>query len=645
MKYHSMSASKVCKSRWIQTILVCLIVATPVFPQATTYTITTFAGNGNAANVGNGMAGFSGDGGAANASQLSSPFALAVDSSGNLYIVDNGNQRIRKVANGTINTVAGNGVGGFAGDGGPATSAEFANPQGIAVDSTGNYYIADTSNNLIRKVSSSGTITTIAGNVNSGAGYVDNAVATLGQLSLPVGIAVDSAGNIYISEEAPDSSSIVPGNNRIRKVTPAGVLTTIGGNGVVGSSGDGGPATFAHLNNPLGLAVDKAGNVYIADTGNHKIRKISAVNGIITTVAGTGVGSFSGDGGPAISAQLNNPTGVALDAAGNIYIADNRNFRIRMVSANGNIMTIAGKAASGYSGDGGPATSASLKFPTGVSVDSAGKVYVADNQNSVIRLLTPNAPVGGGGVPAIGSGGVVSAGAFGGFSSIAPGSWIEIYGTNLAADTNTWDNFFTGINAPTTIDRTSVTIGGQSAFIDYISPGQVNAQVPSNVLTGTQPIVLTTAAGASAVYNITVNATRPGMLAPPSFVVGGKQYVVAQHADGTYVLPPNAIAGLTSTQAKPGETIVIYGVGFGPVIPNIPAGQIVQFNNSLALQMQLSIGGAPATLGYFGLAQTNIGLYQFNVVVPTIPDNDAAPLTFTLGGTSGSQTLFTAVKN
>ena len=190
-----------------------------------------------------------------------------------------------------------------------------------------------------------------------------------------------------------------------------------------------------------------------------------------------------------------------------------------------------------------------------------------------------------------------------------------------------------------------MTIGGQSAFIDYISPGQVNAQVPSNVLTGTQPIIVTTAAGGSAAYNITVNATQPGMLAPANFAIGGKQYVVAQFPDRTYVLPPNSIAGVTSRQAKPGETIVIYGVGFGPVIPTIPAGQIVQVNNSLALPVQVSIGGAPATLSYFGLAQTSIGLYQFNVVVPSIPDNDAAPLTFTLGGTSGSQTLFTAVRN
>ena len=643
MNHHSMCAGGLCNARWIRTILVCLIGAAPLFAQTTGYTITTFAGSQSS------TSGFSGDGGPANQALLSSPFAVAVDSTGNVYIVDNGNQRIRKVTNGTINTVAGNGIGGFGGDGGPATSGELANPSSVVVDSSGNYYIADTFNSLIRKVTSSGTITTYAGNINSGPGYVDATVATLGQLAFPSAVALDAAGNLYICESLAGGGGGI-GNNRIRKVSTSGVLTTIANNstGAAGSSGDGGPATAAHLNNPLGIAVDKAGNLYIADTNNHKIRRIAA-NGIITTVAGTGIAGFSGDGGAATSAQLNNPTGVSVDASGNLFIADNRNFRIRMVSANGTITTIAGKASSGDSGDGGPATNAQLKFPTGTAVDSAGNVYVADNQNSAIRLLTPPAPVGTGGVPAIGSGGVVSAAAFGSFTSIAPGSWIEIYGTNLAADTNKWDNFFSGVNAPTTIDRTSVSIGGQLAFIDYISPGQVNAQVPSNVLTGTQPIVLTTAAGSSATYNITVNATQPGMLAPPSFVVGGKQYVVAQFPDGTYVLPPNAIPGLSSRQAKPGETIVIYGIGFGPVITggggNIPAGQIVQQNNTLALPFQVSIGGAPATLGYDGLAQSAIGLYQFNVVVPTIPDNDAAPLTFTLNGASGSQTLFTAVKN
>ncbi|HLK62175.1 MAG TPA: IPT/TIG domain-containing protein [Bryobacteraceae bacterium] len=622
------------KNRSIGTVLV-LMGAAALLAQTSGYTIATIAGNGTA--------GFA-DGGATSAAELSSPFALAVDSSGNLYISDSGNQRIRKVSSGNVSTIAGNGTVGFAGDGAAATSAEFANPQGIALDSGGNLYIADSNNGLIRKVSTNGNISTIAGNVTSGPGYVDAPVATNGQLSLPTGIAVDTSGNIYISEGA-STGGFVPGNNRIRKVSSSGVLTTYGGNGVVGSSGDNGTALSAHLNNPLGLAVDKAGNLYIADTGNHKIRRIDT-RGIITTVAGTGTAGFSGDGGTATSAQLNNPTGVAVDSSGNLYIADRNNFRIRMVSPAGIITTIAGKAQSGYTGDGGLATNATLKFPTGAAVDAAGNVYVADNQNSVVRQLTPNAPAGSTTPPAINSGGIVSAAAFGGFTSIAPGSWIEIYGTNLAATTDVWDKFFNGTNAPTSVDRTSVTVGGQSAFIDYISPGQVNAQVPSNVLTGTQPIVVTTASGPSAPYNITVNATQPGLLAPANFIVGGKQYVVAQFSDlATYVLPPNAIPGLPSREAKPGDTIIIYGVGFGPVSPNILAGQIVQGNNSLAGSFQMSIGGAPAPLGYFGLAPSFIGLYQFNVTVPSIPDNDAVPLTFTLGGNAGTQTLYTAVKN
>jgi len=625
-----MVTGKVRVDAWRRTVLVALIGAASLAAQTNGYTITTVAGNGTA--------GFSGDGGGATGAQLSNPSAIGVDSSGNLYIVDNGNGRIRKVAGGNINTVAGNGTAGFAGDGQAATTAEFQNPTGIAIDGSGNYYIADTNNSLIRKVTGT-TISTYAGNVNSGPGYVDATTATLGQLAFPTAVALDSAGNLYICELGGG------GNNRIRKVSTGGALTTIANsNGTIGSFGDNGSALAARINNPLAITVDKAGNIYFADSGNHKIRRIST-SGIITTVAGNGFPAFTGDGGPAISAQLNNPTGVAVDSSGNVYIADQRNHRIRMISADGTINTIAGKGTAGYSGDTGLATDAQLKFPAAVAVDASGNVYIAEPQNDAIRMLTPKAPAGGGGTPSINANGVVSAGAFGGFTSIAPGSWIEIYGTNLAATTATWDNLFTGVNAPTTVNRTSVTIGGQLAFLDYVSPTQVNAQVPSNVLTGTQPIVVTTAAGASAAYNINVNAQQPGMLAPANFIIGGKQYVVAQFTDGTYVLPPNTIAGVNSRQAKPGETIVIYGVGFGKVLPDIPAGQIVGQSNSLLLPLQVSIGGSQATLQYQGLAQTSIGLYQFNVIVPNVANNDLAPLTFSLGGAAGTQTLFTAIHN
>jgi uncharacterized protein (TIGR03437 family) len=190
-----------------------------------------------------------------------------------------------------------------------------------------------------------------------------------------------------------------------------------------------------------------------------------------------------------------------------------------------------------------------------------------------------------------------------------------------------------------------VTIGGQAAFIDYISPTQVNAQVPSNVGAGSQPVVVTTASGASSPYSITVNTMQPGLLAPASFNIGGKQYVTALFSDGkTYVLPPGAIAGLTSRRAQAGDVITLYGVGFGAVTPDIPAGQIVQQSNQLKSQLHVLFGQSEATITYAGLAPNAVGLYQFNVVVPSIAAGDTVPLTFSLEGASGTQTLYTAVQ-
>jgi uncharacterized protein (TIGR03437 family) len=242
--------------------------------------------------------------------------------------------------------------------------------------------------------------------------------------------------------------------------------------------------------------------------------------------------------------------------------------------------------------------------------------------------------------------GVVSASDFGAFSSVAPGSWVEIYGTNLAPSIQSWTSAdFTGNNAPTMLNGVSVSIGGQAAFIDYISPAQVNAQLPSNIATGGPlQLTVTNANGTTAAVSLTVNPTQPGLLAPASFQIGSNQYVVAQHADGSYVLPVGAIAGVTSSPAKPGETIVIYGVGFGSVTPNIPAGEIVTESNQLSASFEILFGETPAKLPYLGLAPNFVGLYQFNVTVPAVPDNDLVPFTFNLGGVAGMQTLFTAVQ-
>lgn len=237
-------------------------------------------------------------------------------------------------------------------------------------------------------------------------------------------------------------------------------------------------------------------------------------------------------------------------------------------------------------------------------------------------------------------GGVISAGGFGGFSTTAPGSWIEIYGTGLGPDTRSWAGLdFKGVTAPSSLDSTSVTIGGKQAFIDYISPTQINAQVP-DVSPGPQQIVVTSPSGTSLPYTITVNPVEPGLLAPSSFLISGNQYAVALFPDGlTYALPPGAIA-VPSRRSKPGDTITLYGIGFGSVTPSIPAGQIVGQSNSLTNSIQVSIGGAPATVAYSALAPSYIGLYQLNIVVPNVPANDLTPLTFSLGGIPGTQTLY-----
>jgi uncharacterized protein (TIGR03437 family) len=247
--------------------------------------------------------------------------------------------------------------------------------------------------------------------------------------------------------------------------------------------------------------------------------------------------------------------------------------------------------------------------------------------------------------PAISPNGVISASAFGGFTQIAPGSWIEIYGSNLAAGTQGWTQAdFTGNTAPTSLGQTSVTIGGASAFLDYVSPTQIDALVPSDVSMGSQPLVVTNAIGASNSYTVTVNDAQPGILAPAPFDIGGLQYAVATFSDGSYALPTGALPGVNSRPAMPGDVIVLYGVGFGPVTPNIPAGQLVQELNNLTLPFTLSIGGVPATVLYSGLAPKATGLYQFNVTVPDVPTGNPA-LAFTLNGVLGTQTVALCVGN
>ena len=370
-----------------------LLVAAGGAQPASDWTIDTAAGTGLSEESGGGLGG---DGGPAVEARLRYPFDVAVDETGSLYIVDTWNHRIRKVDSaGIVTTVAGSGTtgesgGGFSGDGGPAVEAQLRFPGGAALDGSGSLYIVDTWNHRIRKVDSAGIVTTIAGSGTTGEGGGgfggDGGPAVEARLRYPYGVTVDETGNLYIADAW---------NHRIRKVDSAGIVTTIAGSGTEGYGGDGGPAVWAQLSHPQGVALDGSGNLYIADAWNHRIRKVDSA-GIVTTIAGGGTpgggrGRFGRDSGLAVRARLKYPQGMALDAAGNLYFADIGNHRIRKVDASGIMRTIAGTggAYGGFGGDGGPALQAMLFSPRGMAADKAGNLYIADIGNHRIRRLTP----------------------------------------------------------------------------------------------------------------------------------------------------------------------------------------------------------------------------------------------------------------
>jgi sugar lactone lactonase YvrE len=340
--------------------------------------------------AGNGTFGYNGDGIPAVTASLAFPYDVVLDSAGSLIIADPSNHRVRKVKAGTITTIAGTGVEGYNGDGIKAVKAMLDNPNGVAIDSADNVFIVDRSNQRIRRVEASTGVITTVAG-NGIAGYGgDGGLATAASLNSPLGMVVDGQGNLIIADFF---------NNRIRRVDAVTrVITTIAGTGVFGYTGDGGPATSADLTYTTGVGVDGGGNVYVALLHSHAIRRVDASTGTITTVAGTGVAGFSGDGGPATSAQLQYPYRVTVDSAGNLFIADTENNRVRKVDAiTGVINTIAGNGTSGFSGDGGSPLDAMLHTPLGIAVDGAGNWFVADEGNERVRRVgaVPTATVSG----------------------------------------------------------------------------------------------------------------------------------------------------------------------------------------------------------------------------------------------------------
>jgi uncharacterized protein (TIGR03437 family) len=593
--------------------------------------ITTIAGSGS---FGIGPGSFSGDGGPATSATLDNPLHVAVDASGNLFIADTFNHRIRKVsASGIITTVAGNGTGGFSGDGGPATSAELNQPSDVAVDASGNLFIADAFNNRIRMVSAGGIITTVAGSGNVGNVACcfsgDGGPATSAYLNYPRGIAVDGSGNLFIADSF---------NNRIRKVSVSGIITTVAGGGpganstlsigyyAGGFSGDGGPATSAQLADPYGVAVDTTGNLFIADSYNNRIRKVS-VGGIITTVAGSGnffipnpsilccpiTGGYSGDGGPATSALLNTPYDVAVDASDNLFIVEPYNQRIRHVSPSGMIMTVAGNGNAGFSGDDGPATLASLYYPSGVAVDASGDLFIADTESNRIREVQTVTALGG----------LQNAASYV-TGAVAPGEVVVLYGAGMgpAALTAGQIDSSSGV-LETTIAGTTVLFNGMPAPIEYTSAGLVSVIVPNEIAGAAMAELLVNYQGNDvAAATVAVAPSAPGIFTIPATGQGNAILVFTDPATNAPAIaaPSNAPIGYPPAPIPRGTPGFFYVTGLGAMTPPVVDGSgTCTASNGLCIANatpQVLIGGVPAQVAFAGQASEYPGVFQVNITVP-----------------------------
>lgn len=711
-------------------------------------TITTIAGTG--------ASGFSGDGGLATAATFSSPQGITVDRAGNVYVADNLNHRIRRITpQGIISTVAGDGVVRFAGDGLAATAASISGPADVAIDANNNLYISDLLNGRLRMVNASGvistaagggtslqngnataaslpaitgiavdsmgrvivavnfsrqvrrlaqqTVTTIAGALPlSGAG--DNVPATAAGLISPYGVAIDAAGNLLISDQL---------DHRIRKVSPAGTITTAAGTGVFGRTGDGGPAasaligsprgisvdqagnilvtsgatsgvrriaadgtvttvagtgsagysgdgtatgTQAALNTPRGVVADVAGNVLIADTFNNRIRRVDATTRIITSIAGTGVAGFSGDDGPAISAQVRFPRQLILDRAGNLLFADTSNNRVRRISPAGMITTVAGNGGGGFSGDGGPATAAQIGAnsivldaagnlyiagPTrirkvdaatgiittiggtgtaafggdgglgtsaafdnalGIAVDGAGSVYFTDERNARVRKLTPAQIVPEG----VANAGTLRAGA------VAPGEIISIFGFGVGPAVPAGLQLDSAGRVATQLGGTQVLFDGVAAPLVYVSATQVNAIVPYAVRgPATTRVQVIFQGRPTNTISLPVVASAPGVFG-------------ITNADGGI--------NMASNPSEPGGVLVLYGTGEGQTVPaGVDGAVATSVFPKPVLPVTVQVGGQTAEILYAGAAPGFVsGVLQVNFRLPE-GVNGTAPLLLKIG--------------
>jgi uncharacterized protein (TIGR03437 family) len=523
-----------------------------------TYLIFTMAGNGTQ--------GYSGDNGIATSAELALPGGIAFDKSGNLYIADGQNNVVRKVSGGVITTIAGNGTAGYTGDKAAATAAELNNPTGVAVDSSGNVYIADSANMVVRMVNPAGTITTFAG--SNVAGFLgDTGPANQAELNVPTAVAVDSSGNVYICDT---------NNNAIREVI-SGTINTIAN-------------TQAYLQNPEGVWVDAAGDIFVADTGNERVVEFTAVLYDFFVIAGTGVAGFSGDNGPALNAQVGDPKGVAVDSQGYVYIADTINSRIRKVGLDGTITTIAGTGQPAYGGQGQYATTAPMAFPAAVAIDPTGNVWLSDTHNSVVRMLQLLAP-------SIEVNGVVNSADFS--PIVSQGALASIAGVNLSSEKAS-----ATLPLPLSLADVTVTVNGVIAPILYVQPTLINFQVPWQTQPGTATVQVTVNGVAAPAATVTA------VLAAPAIFSLGGGIAAIENANGSINTPSNP--------AKEGSQIAVYLTGSGPVSPPVSnaVGSPVSPLARLTGNYSATIGPAVAQVQFAGLTPGTVGLTQFNLIVP-----------------------------
>ncbi len=574
-------------------------------------TITTVAGgNPNAL----------GDGGPATSANLVEPTGVAIDALGNLYIADYMDNRIRKVnTDHVITTVAGTGNSDATGDGQPGASTGIHLPWGVAVDSVGRVYFVERSTHRIRMLDVLGIVHTVAGTGTPGFSG-DGKLATSAQLNNPFGVTLDSLGNVYIADTS---------NHRIRKVTTDGIINTVAGSGQASSSDATGPATKVGIFNPYSVAVDNAGQLYIAE-GN-RIRKVDTA-GNISTFAGNGSAAFAGDGGPATKASLQTPQGVAVDGAGNVYIADSFNNRVRKVDTAGNISTIAGGHLGGGFGDGGPATEASLAQPIGLAFDGAGNLYIADTNHNCIRKVGGVAAAGSPTISAVLNGASLLPG-------IAPNAWGTIKGSGLAPFTDTWDKAIVNGKLPTLLDGVSVTVGGKLAYLYYISSTQINFVAP-DIGFGAQQVVVTNGSLSSAAFTVTSSQYSPAFFPWPA------SQVVATRQDFSWAVKNGTFAGVTTIAAKPGDVIILWGTGFGPTTPVAPTGVQLPADQtySAGVPPTVTVNSLPATVYGAALASGNAALYQVAIQVPpSIADGDW-PVIATVAGIQSPTGVVLSVK-